>query len=245
MNENKTPMEKFFAGKGFYIALALCVAGTGTAAWMAVNRTIDDIDKNNRDILGSQVQNEDFSSPEEVGKDQSGVSISSEEQQDSLNSSSSSSQSAKPSGSTASSVPQNESALQFTLPVAGEKIGPYSDGKLVKDKTLGEWRTHDGVDLKAAKGTPVYAAAEGTVTSVATDGLWGTVVKIEHSNGLTTVYSGLDKNTTVKKGDEVAAREQIGTVGQVPCELALEEHLHFAVQKDGKWLDPLKSLGLA
>ena len=244
MNDNKSPMEKFFAGKGFYIALALCVAGTGTAAWMAVNRTIDDIDRNNQNILNSQIQ-QDFTDPEEVGKDQSGVSISSGEQQDSLNSSSSSSQSAKPSGSTASSVPQNESALQFTLPVAGEKINPYSEGKLVKDKTLGEWRTHDGVDLKAAKGTPVYAAAEGTVTSVETDGLWGTVVKIEHRNGLTTVYSGLDKNALGKKGDEVAAREQIGTVAQVPCELALEEHLHFAVQKDGKWLDPLKSIGLA
>ena len=32
MNEPKTPMQKFLAGKGFYIALALCVAGTGTAA---------------------------------------------------------------------------------------------------------------------------------------------------------------------------------------------------------------------
>ena len=47
------------------------------------------------------------------------------------------------------------------------------------------------------------------------------------------------------RGSEVAAREQIGAVGQIPCELSLEDHLHFAVQKDGKWVDPLSSLGLA
>lgn len=41
MNDKKSPVQKFLEGKGFYIALALCVAGTGTAAWLAVNRTID------------------------------------------------------------------------------------------------------------------------------------------------------------------------------------------------------------
>ena len=47
MNDKKSPVQKFLEGKGFYIALALCVAGTGTAAWLAVNRTIDDIDDQN------------------------------------------------------------------------------------------------------------------------------------------------------------------------------------------------------
>ena len=180
MNEKKSPVQKFLEGKGFYIALALCVAGTGTAAWLAVNRTIDDIDDQNQKILESRPQTEDFTNPGEVDAEQNGVTISSEGEDSSSDASSSQEPAAQPSGGSASSVPQNTSALQFSLPVAGEKLNPYSDGKLVKDATLGEWRTHDGLDLKAAKGTPVYAAAEGTVASVKEDGLWGTVITIDH-----------------------------------------------------------------
>lgn len=198
----------------------------------------------NQKILESRPQTEDFTDPGEVDAEQNGVTISSEGEDSSSDASSSQEPAAQPSGGSASSVPQNTSALQFSLPVAGEKLNPYSDGKLVKDATLGEWRTHDGLDLKAAKGTPVYAAAEGTVASVKEDGLWGTVITIDHANGLSTVYCGI-ADAAVHEGDEVAAREQIGAVGQIPCELSLEDHLHFAVQKDGKWVDPLSSLGLA
>ena len=244
MNDKKSPVQKFLEGKGFYIALALCVAGTGTAAWLAVNRTIDDIDDRNQQILDSRPQTEDFSSSEEAETDQEGLSISSDGDSSSSGSSQSQEPAAQPSGESVSSVPQSESVLQFSLPVAGEKLKAYSDGQLVQDETLGEWRTHDGLDLKAAKGTPVYAAGEGTVASVKEDGLWGTVVTIDHANGLSTVYCGI-ADIQVHEGDEVAARQQIGAVGQIPCELAQEDHLHFAVQKDGKWLDPLSSLGLA
>ena len=65
MNDKKSPVQKFLEGKGFYIALALCVAGTGTAAWLAVNRTIDDIDDQNQKILESRPQTEDFTDPGE------------------------------------------------------------------------------------------------------------------------------------------------------------------------------------
>ena len=114
MNEPKTPMQKFLAGKGFYIALALCVAGTGTAAWLAVDRTIDEIDDNNRSILESQP--EDFSQPETVDTPQDGVSVSSGEEQPQDPASSSGGAAAEPSGSSVSSVPQS---FSFALPVAG------------------------------------------------------------------------------------------------------------------------------
>ena len=78
MNDNKSPEKTFLEGKGFYIALALCVAGTGTAAWLAVNRTIDDIDDQNQKILESRPQTEDFTDPGEVDAEQNGVTISSE-----------------------------------------------------------------------------------------------------------------------------------------------------------------------
>ena len=135
MNDKKSPVQKFLEGKGFYIALALCVAGTGTAAWLAVNRTIDDIDDQNQKILESRPQTEDFTDPGEVDAEQNGVTISSEGEDSSSDVSSSQEPAAQPSGGSASSVPQNTSALQFSLPVAGEKLNPYSDGKLVKDAT--------------------------------------------------------------------------------------------------------------
>ena len=48
MNDSYNPkskFSKFMAGKGFYIALAICVVGAGTAAWVAVDKTIDRIDQ--------------------------------------------------------------------------------------------------------------------------------------------------------------------------------------------------------
>ena len=68
MNDKKSPVQKFLEGKGFYIALALCVAGTGTAAWLAVNRTIDDIDDQNQKILESRPQTEDFTRSRRGGR---------------------------------------------------------------------------------------------------------------------------------------------------------------------------------
>ena len=134
MNDKKSPVQKFLEGKGFYIALALCVAGTGTAAWLAVNRTIDDIDDQNQKILESRPQTEDFTDPGEVDAEQNGVTISSDGEDSSSDVSSSQEPAAQPSGGSASSVPQNTSALQFSLPVAGEKLNPYSDGKLVSGR---------------------------------------------------------------------------------------------------------------
>ncbi len=57
MNDSYNPkskFSKFMAGKGFYVALAICVMGAGTAAWVAVDRTIDRIDDNNNRIIEQQ-----------------------------------------------------------------------------------------------------------------------------------------------------------------------------------------------
>ena len=64
----------------------------------------------------------------------------------------------------------------FILPVEGAVTNPYSQGELVKSKTLGEWRTHDGIDLAAADGTPVVSIADGLVEAVREDARWGNTV---------------------------------------------------------------------
>lgn len=247
-NENHSNLTKWMSGKGFYLALALCIVGTGTAAWVAVDRTIDSIDQSNANHISAQEEKDrrDFSSLEEAGKGQSGVGITpSAPSQPPAKSPSASARPTKPKDTSGSSDSADKpQTLAFVLPVNGELITPYSNGKLVKDKTLNEWRTHNGIDLKAPKGSPVTCAAAGTVTNVYDDAMWGTTVEMSHANGLVTVYCGLEKKPPVKKGDKLEAGRQIGFVGQVPCELTMGEHLHFAVKKDGKWVDPIASTGM-
>ena len=56
--------------------------------------------------------------------------------------------------------------MAYSLPVMSEVFNPYSGGELVKNVTLNDWRTHDGIDIKAAKGTDVMACADGTVAKI-------------------------------------------------------------------------------
>ena len=77
------------------------------------------------------------------------------------------------------------------MPLEGETSNDYSNGELVKSKTLNEWRTHDGIDLKAAANTPVKAVADGTVESITEDAMWGVTVTVSHQNGYESIYCGL------------------------------------------------------
>ena len=117
-------------------------------------------------------------------------------------------------------------------------MAPFSGDKLVENVTLKEWRTHNGVDLKASKGDSVKAASAGKVTQIAFDPMWGTMVEITDGS-LTAIYCGLSEQLPVKMHDTVKAGDLIGTVDQIPCEISLEPHLHFAVKKDGRFIDPL------
>ena len=85
-----------------------------------------------------------------------------------------------------------EEMVEFTMPVEGATEGlPYANDRLVKYKTLGKWQTHSAIDLIAIAGTKVVAAFDGTIESVETTSLWGTIVVIDHGNGLKTTYKSL------------------------------------------------------
>jgi murein DD-endopeptidase MepM/ murein hydrolase activator NlpD len=104
---------------------------------------------------------------------------------------------------------------------------------------LGEWRTHNGVDIKAERGTEVIAAAEGTVADASRDERWGAVVVLDHPDGKQTTYAGLAWPLPVKAGDVVTARQVIGKIEGVPIESADGIHLHFELRVDGVRADPL------
>ncbi len=124
-------------------------------------------------------------------------------------------------------------------PVSGQIVAAFSANELQYSETLGDWRTHDGIDLAAKPGTTVLSACAGTVLCVKDDPLMGTTVQVEHDGGYTTTYANLQSKPPVLAGDEVAAGQIIGAVGDTAvAESAQPPHLHFAVEKDGDFLDP-------
>lgn len=134
-------------------------------------------------------------------------------------------------------------ALVFTWPVKGEVLAPHSVETLAYDETMGDWRTHEGVDIAATLGTQVVAAARGTVIDVSFDELMGSTVTIEHQDGLESKYCNLAAKPTVAVGDEVETGSVIGAVGDTAAmEGSKPSHLHFELSEGGTAVDPLEYL---
>ena len=124
-------------------------------------------------------------------------------------------------------------------PLSGETVAAFSMDALQYSETLGDWRTHDGIDIAAAAGTAVVAASGGTVRSVTDDDRLGVTVVLSHPDGYETTYGSLQADVTVSEGESVSAGEAIGAVGNTSLtESALGAHLHFSVTKDGAAVDP-------
>jgi murein DD-endopeptidase MepM/ murein hydrolase activator NlpD len=98
---------------------------------------------------------------------------------------------------------------------------------------------HWGVDLAAPYGTPIYAAHAGTVTVSGVRGDYGNCVRIDHGNGVETVYGHASK-LLVQVGQKVAAGEMIALVGSTGSSTG--NHLHFEANVNGDHKDPMKYL---
>src|SRR5215467_1774039 len=103
----------------------------------------------------------------------------------------------------------------------------------------GFFHLHRGVDIKAPRGTPVHAAAAGTVAFSGRQSSYGRVIKIDHPNGLRTIYAHNSTNF-VKAGQRVKAGAIIAAVGQTGR--ATTNHLHFEVRRHDVARDPLPLL---
>lgn len=127
----------------------------------------------------------------------------------------------------------------FIVPVEGEIMREFAKDKLVYSETLGEWITHNGIDIKANKTTIVKASAEGKISSIKNDPRYGLTVSIEHENGFKTIYANLLTAEFVTEGETVESGQTIGTVGNTATfEILDEPHLHFEIIKDNEYLDP-------
>ena len=94
---------------------------------------------------------------------------------------------------------------------------------------------HQGVDIAAPEGTPVFAAASGKVKMAEALGGWGKLIILEHADGFSTHYAHLD-GYEVKAGDQVLKGQLIGKVGNTGQSTG--PHLHYEVRKEGTHLNP-------
>jgi murein DD-endopeptidase MepM/ murein hydrolase activator NlpD len=122
----------------------------------------------------------------------------------------------------------------FTYPVRGRLSSPFG---WRKDPFTSQRRYHSAIDLAANTGTPVKAAADGKVTSVAYSSVFGNYVIVTHSGGFQSMYAHLNA-ANVKEGARVTQADKIGTVGSTGRSTG--PHLHFSIYKNGRAVNPLE-----
>jgi len=99
-------------------------------------------------------------------------------------------------------------------------------------------KAHLGVDFAAPTGTPIWAAADGTISFIGRNRAAGNMVVLDHHNGMVTVYMHLHRfRRGLDKGDEVRQRQVIGYVGTTGRSTG--PHLHFGVKVNGVYIDPM------
>jgi len=106
-----------------------------------------------------------------------------------------------------------------------------------KHPILGYTKAHNGVDYAASTGTPVWAMASGKVVFAGRKGPNGNLVAIDHGNGLKSYYAHLHRIARgIRKGVKIRQKQTLGSVGSTGR--ATGPHLHFAVKRNGKWVNP-------
>lgn len=121
------------------------------------------------------------------------------------------------------------------MPTAGYLSSRFANSRL--HPIFHEERPHPGIDISAPMGTPILAAAGGTVIDVSMGNGYGRMVTVDHGYGLVTRYAHLQK-ALVRTGQRVHRGDQIALVGNTG--IATAPHLHYEVIVSGKQQDPLR-----
>ena len=209
-------------GKGYYIALILCAVAIGISGYLYYRNTNDETQLSGQDATVSATVS---------GEEQDVQAVATQPQ---------ASASTSPAGTT---TPGTQKSMKTASPVEGETIAVFAMDALSYNQTTRDWRVHNGIDIAAEAGTPVCAAADGTVYTVYEDDTMGTTVVIRHDGDYTTQYSSLDAEVLVEPGDTVTLGQEIGCVGQSALlESSIGTHVHFSVSCDGEAVDPAEFL---
>ena len=246
MNNKRTWIEKlsdFISGKGFYLVVLICVAAIALSGYYLIQGVRGGLDQVlDQPVSGSAAI---VDQPSAVPTLRPAVeptdppAVSSARITAPPVASAAPSPSAQPAPSSTPAPSLAPAPLVFTWPVKGAVIAGFSVETLAYNETMGDWRTHNGLDLAAQLGTQVLAAANGTVSALYQDDLMGTVVEIDHGQGLVSQYANLADVPTVKVGDAVTTGAVIGSVGETAAaESGRQAHLHYSLLKEGYPVDP-------
>ncbi len=119
--------------------------------------------------------------------------------------------------------------VSFIRPISGIITSRFGSRESIRSFA------HKGLDIAASNGTPIKAAASGTVVSAGRSGSYGNMVLISHGNGVQTLYAHCSQ-LNVSKGQKVSQGQVIAKVGSTGR--ATGPHLHLEIRKNGVILNP-------
>ncbi|MBO4422061.1 MAG: peptidoglycan DD-metalloendopeptidase family protein [Clostridia bacterium] len=134
----------------------------------------------------------------------------------------------------------------YVVPVNGYVIKDFTMDMPVWSVTMSDYRVHNGMDIAADVGSPVYAFTDGQISKIYTDPMMGQTVEIDHGDGIVSVCRNLQFSLPegVTVGAQVRAGDVIGAVGETALiECAEVPHLHFSIMKNGEYEMPSDYIG--
>lgn len=217
-------------GKGFYIALAVCLVAVGGVAVATFLGTMSDW---KTDPSSSIVESLPPTTTTDKAVDKPITNVPDDRTTEPTT---------QPTTPPTSDVPTDtKPSVLYVLPLTNEVMKTFSDGKQFFSQTMNDWRTHNGVDFKGEANQEVKALADGTVVAVGEDPLWGKILEIDHGFGVRSRYCGVTSDLAA--GTEVKVNDVIGTLSEIPCELLEDPHLHLEIFVKDAYVDPIKAIG--
>ena len=216
------------SGKGYYIALILCAAVIGITSYVYYQNTPaeEEVVLQETEVIPVGTMAEEMDIPVIATQP-------------------SSEPARKETTQPETTRPTKPAGRKIQMPVSGQEIYGYSMEALSYNETTRDWRVHNGVDFAAEPGTPVCAAADGTVVTAGEDDAMGYTVVMRHDGGYTTCYSSLSSNIPVHAGEQVEAGQTIGYVDSTALvETTLGSHVHFSVACQDEPMDPAEFFAL-
>ncbi|MBQ9674169.1 MAG: M23 family metallopeptidase [Ruminococcus sp.] len=246
-NENHKKRNSMANKVSFYVSLAICVTAIGLAVWSTYTSYSEYKEK--QQII-------DNTSATQVNNAVTGVTVTKTTvpptSQTNTVTETTLTETTQPTttrpAETSTTSPQTSttmSAVETMLQVPGSLIYPLEDAKVSKgyskdavySKTMGDYRSHLGLDFSCTKNSKVLAMADGIVSDIYDDDRMGKVL-IEDCGSFMIYYSGLDK-VKYKINDSLSQKDVIGNVGTIPSESKDGIHLHVSVRVNGNYVDPL------
>jgi len=252
---------RFLEKRGFYIVLLVCIIVIGVTAALVTKTNMEYL-SNTGMMKGSLTEEnhtedtdntDNAASEETVSHDSTNAIIEVVEPNDAQEPANKSSEPVNKPAETQKTVEHKKTTVsqksddasktktinKLLIPLQGDIIVDYAKDRMIYSKTLGDWRTHEGIDIKGTLGAQVKAAADGIVEKVYKDDALGITIIIDHGNSIKTKYSNLSTADMVKENQEVKKGDIISGVGETAAfEIGEEPHLHFEVLKEGKSVDP-------